>query len=112
MQVNNIIFEPQKRFDWLGLFSLDFYLPRQSLAIECQGGQHFRPIEYFGGEESYLAQIKRDKIKFSLCEKHNIQILYYTNKENLKGLTDKPNNIVVGLESLKNTLKTQVSPDD
>ena len=38
---NNIIFERQKRFDWFGLQSLDFFLPKYNIANECQGRQHF-----------------------------------------------------------------------
>ena len=111
LQTNHIPFETQKHFDWLGLLSLDFYLPKQRIAIECQGGQHFRPIEYFGGEKSYLYQVERDNRKQSLCEEHNIKILYYSNKENLKGLTKKPDNIIIGLDLLQIILKGQVSAD-
>ena len=34
----HIIFEKQKRFNWLGRQSLDFYLPKYNIGIECQGG--------------------------------------------------------------------------
>ena len=48
----NIKFEEQKQFDWLifkkrGRMKLDFYLPDYNTAIECQGEQHFYPIEYY-----------------------------------------------------------------
>lgn len=75
---NKIEFEEQKRFKWLGLQSLDFYLPQYNLAIECQGIQHFEPIEYFGGVESLENQIKRDHAKKCLCENNSIEILYYS----------------------------------
>lgn len=52
LQENKINFEEQKKFDWLGLQRLDFYLSDYYIAIECQGKQHFEPIEHFGGEES------------------------------------------------------------
>ena len=39
---NNIYFESQKKFPWLGRQSLDFYLPDYNIAIECQGIQHFK----------------------------------------------------------------------
>ena len=44
LKENNIEFETQKRFKWLGGKSLDFYLPKYNIAIECQGLQHFRPV--------------------------------------------------------------------
>ena len=78
LQNNKIEFEEQKRFDWLGKQSLDFYLPRYNLAIECQGIQHFEPIEYFGGVKTLENQIKRDKRKYLLCENNSIEILYYS----------------------------------
>ena len=38
---NKIEFEYQKKFEWLGKQSLDFYLPQYNVAIECQSKQHF-----------------------------------------------------------------------
>lgn len=78
---NNIVFEPEKTFDWL-IYNrnmyLDFFLPDYGVAIECQGGQHFFPTELFGGEEFYQLTIDRDKKKRELCEAHGITVLYYS----------------------------------
>ena len=63
----------------LGSFSLDFYLPKYNVAIECQGGQHFQPIEHFGGWEEFKIVQERDRRKFELCKEHNIPIIYYSN---------------------------------
>jgi hypothetical protein len=51
--------------------------------IECQGEQHFEPIDFaYKGKEwannLYHSTIERDKIKYELCKKHNISILYYS----------------------------------
>ena len=59
--------------------SLDFFLPDYNLAIECQGEQHFKPMEYFGGEEEYEKRALLDKIKKSYCEENGIKLLYYSN---------------------------------
>lgn len=75
---NNIKFQYQKKFKWLGNLSLDYYLPKYNLAIECQGVQHFKPIAHFGGETMFKKLIDRDHHKNELCLKHGIQILYYT----------------------------------
>lgn len=78
---NNIDFEPQKTFKWLRYKNpmfLDFYLPKYNIAIECQGEQHFKPINYFGGEDNFLNVIERDKLKFELCKQHNIKLIYFT----------------------------------
>lgn len=45
---NNIEFCEQKRFEWLGRQSLDFYLPKHNIAIECQGIQHFSNESLYG----------------------------------------------------------------
>ena len=75
---NNIQFNYQKRFKWLGRQSLDFYLPEYNIAIECQGEQHFKPKDFFGGEEEFERRIHLDRQKKELCNKHNVKLIYYT----------------------------------
>ena len=77
LEENNIKYEYQKKFDWLGRQSLDFYLPDYNIAIECQGEQHFKPIPYFGGESSFKKIIERDKNKLLLCDNNGIKMIYY-----------------------------------
>ena len=72
----------QKHFDWLGRQSLDFYLPDYNVGIECQGGQHFFPVEYFGGEDGLIKRQKYDKRKKKICEKHGVKLLYFGNTSN------------------------------
>ena len=78
---NNIDFIQEKTFDWLkdknNLF-LDFYLPGLNAAIECQGIQHSKPVDFFGGENSLPIIEHRDDLKYRLCEEHNIKLLYFT----------------------------------
>lgn len=76
---NNINFECQKRFEWLGRQSLDFYLPDYNIAIECQGKQHFG--EGYGSDEIIFEQIKlNDSKKYQLCHNNNIKLIYYFNE--------------------------------
>lgn len=79
LRENDICFEVQKQYNWLGRQKLDFYLPQYNIAIECQGVQHFKPVEYFGGEATFKGIVERDKIKKELCEEHGIKLLYYSN---------------------------------
>jgi len=79
----NIVFEEKKRFDWLGKQHLDFYLPKYNSAIECQGEQHFRNIDFFGGTDSFLGRIKLDETKNLLC-KDRVKLYYYTSRNFLK----------------------------
>ena len=58
--------------------TLDFYLPDYDIGIECQGRQHFIPVDKFGGEEGFKDTQIRDVLKKNQCEKHKIKILYFT----------------------------------
>ena len=53
---SKIRFEYRKKdFNWLKNernLELDFYLPDYNIGIECQGGQHFEPNDFFGGKKS------------------------------------------------------------
>ena len=71
----------EKSFDWLvykGNLFLDFFLPEYSIAIECQGEQHFHACDYYGGESAYRLTKQRDERKRRLCEEHGIKVLYYS----------------------------------
>lgn len=99
---NNIDFIQEKTFDWLkdknNLF-LDFYLPDLNAAIECQGIQHFKPIDFFGGKNSLPIIEHRDDLKYHLCEEHNIKLLYFTHN-NLEYRYD----IITSLKDLKEAI--------
>ena len=56
---------------------IDFFLPDYNIAIECQGIQHFKPVDIFGGEEAFTIQKIRDESKKKLCDKNNIRLIYY-----------------------------------
>ena len=82
-----IAYDYQKHFDWLGRQSLDFYLPDYNMGIECQGEQHFFPVDFAGNGVEWACKefdklIKRDKRKKALCEKHGIKLLYFGNVPN------------------------------
>jgi very-short-patch-repair endonuclease len=86
---NKIDYEKQKRFDWLDKQSLDFYLPQYNIAIECQGEQHFEPVEHFGGEKEFEITKERDIRKKNLCSEHGIKILYFSNLKHKGCITNK-----------------------
>ena len=79
-----IKFERQKTFPWLGKQRLDFYLPSYNVAIECQGEQHFKPVDFVGrgmewANNGFLQTQERDRLKKELCDNNNVKVLYYTN---------------------------------
>lgn len=53
----------------------DFYLDELNLVIEYDGKQHFEPVEYFGGVESYKIQIANDQVKNQFCHDNKINLL-------------------------------------
>lgn len=77
----NIKHEKQKKFEWLGRQSLDFYLPDYNMAIECQGIQHFEPRDFFGGDTELAKIIKRDNSKLKKCLANNIEMIYVIDNE-------------------------------
>lgn len=100
LRKNDINFEKQKTFDWLkskGNLFLDFYLPDYNIAIECQGRQHFEPVDAFGGKEEFERILERDKKKNSLCQENNINVLYYS--------SFKKDNMITSLLSLLKLIK-------
>jgi hypothetical protein len=96
---NNIDFELHKTYENLfgvnnGLLSFDFYLPKYNLLIELQGVQHYRPIDYFGGEEQYKIQCEHDSRKRDYAKLHNIDLIEipYFSIDNIQAiLNDKLN---------------------
>lgn len=65
----------QYRCDWLGLQSLDIFIPSKKTGIEYQGRQHYEAVDYFGGEQALVETQKRDAHKRSLCKENNIRLL-------------------------------------
>jgi hypothetical protein len=78
LQENKIKFTTQKCFKNcknINQLRFDFYLPELNICIECQGEQHFKPIDFYGGEKAFQQLFKRDKIKKDFCKKENIKLL-------------------------------------
>lgn len=103
---NNIEFIEQKKFSWLGLQSLDFYLPKYNIGIECQGIQHFEPTRHFKNCEVLL---KRDELKYQLCSENNLKLLYYTDYNISDEVLNKhriytKNNLMYSKEELLNKI--------
>lgn len=65
----------QYKEEWLGLLSLDIYIPSIKTAIEYQGGQHYKAVKFYGGRDE-LAKIQaRDIRKKQLCSQHGIRLI-------------------------------------
>lgn len=89
--------------DWLGLQSLDIFIPQKIVGIEYQGIQHYEAVERFGGEEGYITTQKRDEVKKQKCQQEGVILLYWNykvkiNDTNLKKLF---NSISINLPTKK-----------
>jgi hypothetical protein len=60
---------------WLTPQHLDVFLPEFNIAIEFQGEQHFKPIEFFGGEAGFARTVERDEMKRILCQAHECLLI-------------------------------------
>lgn len=75
---HNIIYVHQKRFnDCRDIITLpfDFYLPEFNIIIEYNGIQHYKPIDYFGGNDTFEYTKKHDKIKRDYCASNGINLI-------------------------------------
>ena len=66
------IFETCKYKDYL---KFDFYLPEYNTVIEFQGEQHFKSVEYWGGDEDFEIRKKRDETKRNWCLKNDVKLI-------------------------------------
>lgn len=73
---NHTEFTQEKNFCFIGGKRIDFFLPKQNIAIECQGMQHFEPVDYFGGETRFKIQVENDKLKKIQLEENSIKVFY------------------------------------
>ena len=93
-------YEQQKAFDDckdIKPLPFDFYLPDYNYCIEYDGEQHYRPIDYFGGEDSFKKTVMHDNIKNDYCKNNDIKLLripYYANVK--KELLSLYNSIIAG----------------
>lgn len=83
----NIRYETQHTFNdckFKNKLPFDFYLPKYNIYIEYDGEQHFRPIEYYGGINTFNVIKKRDQIKTLYCENNNIEIIRINYRDDIK----------------------------
>lgn len=111
LEENNIPFEREKVFKWLvngkNIKRIDFYLPEYKACIECQGLQHFKSVDWFGGKEHFNKQVANDKEKKRLCEENGLKVFYYCNEK-----FDFPYHVYTDLSELMEKLKQASQKDN
>lgn len=76
---------------WLFPQSYDIYIPELNIAIEYQGIQHYKPIDYFGGDEGFKHRQELDIRKKQLSTDNNIKLIewHYSESIDLETLNQK-----------------------
>lgn len=87
---NKIKYVDEKSFTWLNGLRYDFYLANYNIAIECQGEQHFIPIDFAGkgkewAEKEFISTVERDRLKKKLSDEYGIKVIYYVKNEKYWG---------------------------
>ena len=78
LKENNIKYESQKRFEDCRNkrpLPFDFYLPNNNICIEFDGSQHYKPVEYWGGEKRFNDLKESEQIKNKYCKDNNINLI-------------------------------------
>lgn len=79
-----IEFQPQKKFANLKRIkqlSYDFYIPSMDILIECQGEQHYKPVDFMGGAEMFNIQQERDQLKREYARQNGYYLLEISYKD-------------------------------
>lgn len=89
---HKIKFIPQYRFDDCKdkyTLPFDFYLVDYNICIEYQGEQHYRAIDFFGGDARFEICQLHDQIKRDYCDNNNIPLLCIRYDENIEEKLEK-----------------------
>lgn len=84
LTINNINFVSKKRFSNCknkSTLPFDFYVESMNLCIEFDGRQHFEPVDWFGGIDTFNTIQQNDAIKTNYCKENNINLLRLTYKD-------------------------------
>lgn len=78
---NDAVYQYQDK--WLGLQSLDAYIPSLKIAFEYQGEQHYTATDFFGGEEKFKIRQERDERKRKLCLENGVTLIEWRYDEKI-----------------------------
>lgn len=109
LESNFITYSEQMTWDWLVYKKsqkVDFYLPEFNTAIECQGIQHFEPVDFFGGESRFNEQVEKDSNKKSLCNNHNVKLVYFSNLSKIYGKYNYTYKVFENLDDLISEIRS------
>ena len=76
----------QYHSDWLGLQSLDIYVPSLNIGFEYQGQQHYQVVDFFGGVEGFEKRKFLDQKKRELCIANGVRLIEWRYDEPISKL--------------------------
>jgi hypothetical protein len=82
---------------WIMPQHFDVYIPEISIAVEYMGIQHYKPIDFFGGDAGFFMIQERDRRKVKKCQEHNVK-LYFVQYDDDMG--EKIKNIISDIKQL------------
>ena len=74
MTFPNETFIWEYKAEWLGRQSIDICIEKYKIGVEYDGEQHFRPVDFFGGIESFQKQIENDALKNRKCKENGFYL--------------------------------------
>ena len=78
-------FYPDLRGVGNGYLTYDFCIHTNEfdVLVECQGLQHYKPIDYFGGLSKFNVQVEHDRLKREYARKQNIRLIVIDCSKNI-----------------------------
>jgi len=80
---------PHGQPKWLGKQHFDIWFPYWKIAVEYHGKQHFEPVDFFGGQESFEKTIERDNRKLDTAKRNNVTLFVVTEHDDQNVLINK-----------------------
>ena len=107
---NNIKHVSQKRIKLYKSIRVDFYLEinKKEYIIEYNGMQHYKSIDFFGGEEQFKEQVKRDICLKQYCVENKIELFIIRYDENIQEKMLMFLNSAVPIEESSELLQTNI----
>lgn len=99
LKENNFVFEREYEIhpkEWDNPLYYDFYIPYLKTAIEYDGEQHYKPVDFNGegieiATEKFEIQLIRDRIKTKFSKTNNIKLIRipYWERDNIETILNK-----------------------
>lgn len=79
-------------------FDIAFWVAGKLCLVECNGLQHYKPVDCFGGKSGFEARQRNDEIKRSYCKENNIPLLEIPYTVDAEGI---PSELEIFIEKVK-----------